>query len=146
MREEVEELSVANTTRRRHSSSFAWKWRSRIFAQQELHSGWVMFLVDRRAYTCRSSDALAHLHVSSTKRADYFAYSSPSLACKCESEGFRPIRGVRLPHGASFERERDQTCCYCSMFVPWDVCSTRHPDFRFGLPHAEVCPLHVAFS
>jgi len=49
--------------------------------------------------------ALVYLHVCSTGRADYFVYSSPSLACKCESEDFRPMRGVRLPHGASFERE-----------------------------------------
>jgi len=31
---------------------------------------------DRRAYACRISDALAHLHVCSTRRADYLAYSS----------------------------------------------------------------------
>ena len=91
---EVGELFVANTTRRRRSSSLACKCKSMIFAQQELNSCWVMFLVDRRAYTCRISDALAHLHVCSTRRADYFAYSSPSLACKCESEDFRPMRGV----------------------------------------------------
>ena len=74
-------------------------------------AGVKLLLGDRRAYACRISDALAHLHVCSTRRADYFAYSSPSLACKCESEDFRSMRRVRLPHSASFKRERDRTCC-----------------------------------
>jgi len=68
--------SLANATRR-------------MFAQQELDSCWVLLFVDRRPHTRRSSGALAHLHVCSTRRAD-FAYS-PSLACKCESEHFHPI-------------------------------------------------------
>ena len=61
-----------------------------MFAQQELDTCWVLRFVDLRAHTRRSSGALAHLHVCSTRRAD-FAYSSPSLACKCDSEDFRPI-------------------------------------------------------
>jgi hypothetical protein len=44
--------------------------RRRIFILR-----WVMFW---RVYTCRIGDALAHLHVCSTRRADYFAF--PSLA------------------------------------------------------------------
>ena len=50
----------------------------------------------------------------------------------CKSEDVRPMRGVSLPHGAYFEGEMNRTCGDCSMLVPWDVCSTRHPDFRFG--------------
>ena len=50
-----------------------------------------------------------------------------------------PMRGVRLPHGTFFERERDRTCCYCSTFVPWDVCSTRHPYFHFGAASLTGC-------
>jgi len=38
------------------------------------------------------------------------------------------------------------TCLYCDTFAPSDGCSTRHPDFHFGLLHAEVKPLHVIFS
>ena len=114
-------LFVANATHHRRSSSLACKCKSRIFAQQELNSCWVMFLVDRRAYTCRIGDVLAHLHIWLNRHADYFACSSPSLACKWESEDFLPMRGVRLPHGASFECERDQTCCYCSTFVSGDI-------------------------
>ena len=48
-------LFVANTNRRHRSSSFTCTCKSRIFAQQELNSCWVMFLVDRWAYTCRIS-------------------------------------------------------------------------------------------
>ena len=117
MREEVGKLFVANTTRRRRSSSLACKCKLRIFAQQEFNSCWLMFLVDRWAYTCHIGDALAHLHVWLNRRADYFAYSSPSLACKCESEDFRPMREVRFLHGASFERERDRTWCYLLQYV-----------------------------
>ena len=93
---------VANTARRRRSS-LACKFESRNFTQQELNSCWVLFFIDSRASTCRSSGALTYLHVCSTRRADYFAYPPPSLACKCEAEHFRPMRGVRLPHGAYFE-------------------------------------------
>ena len=121
MREEVGELFVVNTTRHHRSSSLACKCKSRIFAQQELNSCWVMFLVDRRAYTCRIGDVLAHLHVWLNRHADYFAYSSPSLAYKCKSEDFLPVRGVRLPHGASFECERDRTYCSSSTFVSGDI-------------------------
>jgi len=82
--------------------------RRRMFAQQESNCRWVLLLVDRGAHTRSSSGALAHLHVCSTRRAD-FAYLSSSLACKCESEDFRPMRGVYLPHGAYFESESDRT-------------------------------------
>jgi len=68
--------------------------RQRMFSQQESNFCWVLFFVDTRDSTCRNSDALAHLHVFSTRRADYFVYSPPSLACKCESEDFRAMRGV----------------------------------------------------
>ena len=104
-----------------------------MFAQQELDSCWVLHFVDRQAHTRCSCGALAHLHVCSTRRAD-FAYLPSSLACKRESEDFRPMRGVSLPHGAYFEGERDRTCCCCSTFVPWDVCSTKHPSFRSAPP------------
>ena len=82
MREEVWGLFVANTTRQYHPFSLACTCESKIFAQQEFNSYWVMFLVDRQAYTCRISDALAH---------------------KCELEDIRPMRGVWLPHGVYFE-------------------------------------------
>ena len=116
-----------------------------MFAQQELDSCWVIFS-SIRAYTRCSSDALAHLHVCSTRRTDY---SSPSLACKCELKDFHPMRGVRLPHVTYFERERAWTSRYCGTFAPWDVCSTRHPYFSFCAASLAGCwlfTLHVALS
>ena len=107
--------------------------RWRMFAQQELDSCWVLYFIDRGAHMCCSCSALAHLHVCSTRCADC-AYLSSSLACKCELEDFRPMWGVSLPHGAYFEGERDQTCCCCSTFILWDVCSTKHPNFHSVLP------------
>ena len=49
--------------------------------------------INSRASTHRSSGALAHLRVCSTRRPD-FTYSPPSLACKCELEDFHPMQGV----------------------------------------------------
>ena len=108
------------------------RWRN--FAQQELDSCWVLFLTDKGPYMRCGSSALAHLHICSTRHADYLL---PSLACKSKSKDFRPMRGARLLHGAYFECERAWMCCYCTTFVPWDVCLTRHPDFSFQhcLPH-----------
>jgi hypothetical protein len=46
-------------------------------------------------------------------------------------------------HGAYFESERDRTCCYCSSFTPWDVCSTRRSDFHFAITFlASWCLFH----
>jgi len=105
--------------------------RRRNFAQQELDSCWVLFFVDKGTYAYRGSGTLAYLHVWLNRRADYFTYLSPSLACRCKLEDVRPMRGVRLTHGVYFEGERGRTCCYYGTFVPWDVCSTRHPDLCF---------------
>jgi len=113
-----------------HPPSLAYA-RRKIFTQREFNSCWVMFFIDRRCSTRRCSGVLAYLRVCSSGPADYFVYSSPSLACKCESEDVHPMQGIRLLHGAYFEDERDITCHYCRMFVPWDVCSTRHPDLCF---------------
>jgi len=118
--------------------------RRRMFAQQESNSFWVLLFVNRRASTCRSSGSFACLHVCSTSRAG-LAYSSSSIACKCDSENVRSIRGVSLPHGAYFEGKRDRTRCYCNTFVPWDVSSAIHPHFRFGAASV-VCKREETFS
>ena len=75
---------------------------------------------------------VSQCHVGSVSTCRLFRLITPSLACKCESDDFSPMRRVWLPHGAYFERERDQLCCYRGTFAPWDVCSTKHPDFRFS--------------
>jgi hypothetical protein len=90
----------------------------------------VLLFVDMQAHTHCSSGALAQLHVCSTRRAD-FAYSSPPSLASANRRMFAPCEESDSRRGADFEGERDQTWCYCSTFVPWDVCSTRHPDFVF---------------
>jgi len=56
----------------------------------------VLFFVDKGTYACRGSGTLAYLHVCSTRRADYFAYLSTSLACRrmfapCEESDSRMV-------------------------------------------------------
>ena len=84
---------MATVRRLRRSSSLACKCKTEDFRSAGLKFLLSAFFVDRQASTRRSSGVLAHLHVCSTRCAD-LAYSSPSLACQCESEDFRPMRGV----------------------------------------------------
>jgi len=121
----------------------------------ELDSCSVLFSVDKGAYTCRSSGALAHLYVCSTRRADYFAYLSPSLACKCESEHFHPCeesdsRMVLISNARAIERAATAVRSSSGMSVPPDIpifISAPPPSRDVGyLAHAEVKPLHVVFS
>ena len=94
---------VTNTAHRRHSFSLACKCET-----ENVRPAGVRLLLGDLFVNMGLFALLPHLH-----RRD---------------GGFRPMRGVRLPHGAYFERERDRTCHYCT-FALWDVCSTRHPDF-----------------
>ena len=112
-----------------------------------------MFLVDRRAYTCRISDALPHLHVCSTRRADYFAYSSPSLAsanwrifapCK-ESDS----RMAFISKARRIERAANAVCSFPMSIQPEILIFVLAPPpwREVGyLAHAEAKPLHVVFS
>jgi len=66
-----------------------------MFAQQELDSGWVLLFIDRWAHTCRSSPALAHLRVCSTRRAAF------------------PLPRLQVRVGAFSLRARSQTPARC---------------------------------
>lgn len=95
-----------------HSPSLA-NARRRMFAQQESNSCWVLLYVDIRAHTRRSSAALAHLHVCSTRCADCFAYSPP---LQVRVGGFSPHAWSLTPAWRLF-RTREGS----NVLLPWYV-------------------------
>ena len=100
--------------------------RRRMLTQQESNFCWVQLFVDKGAYTHRSSGALAHLHVCSTRRPDYFAtYPPPSLAsasrrifAPCEESDSRTVlisNAKRIEYAATVVRSSPE------MSVPPDI-------------------------
>ena len=104
--------------------------RWRMSPQQELDTCWVLCFVDRRAHTRHSSGMLAHLCVCSTRHAD-FAYSSPSLNCKCES-GFLPPCEESNPCRVLILRERVIECAAIT------VCSSSRMSVQPDIPIFQI--------
>jgi len=102
-----------------------------MFAQQELDSCWVLLFIDRWAHTRHSSPELTHLHVCLTKQTcRLFRISTPLPRLQVLVGAFSPHARSQTPAWCLFRRR------WAERAAPWGVCSTRHPDFHFGLPHA----------
>jgi len=91
-----------------------------MFAQQELDSGWVLLFIDR----WHRSNPSARLF---NQTCSIRLLIPLPLACKCELEHFRSVRGVRLLHGAYFEGERGRTRLYCGMSLLFATTAVRSP-------------------
>ena len=105
----IKSMDVKETAKfhRRHSSSLACKCESMIFTRQEFNSCRVLFFIDSRASTCRSSGALAYLII-------YLQHcASPALLVRMlmvdfQNDSDKPTRCIRpITHTSGYRQLTD---------------------------------------